>query len=60
MLYREHPFRNVAVPVDDHAKLQQIAEREDRSMARQLAVMIREKHRELFAGGSPPKDRAKA
>lgn len=55
-----HLYKNVAVPVDDHEKLWEIADHEDRSMARQLAVMIRDKHRELFSRsgkGSPPTDR---
>lgn len=48
MADKEHAFKNVAVPVEDHLLLLQIAKKEDRSMARQLAVMIREKHRELY------------
>lgn len=48
MASTEHIFKNVAVPVEDHGLLSEIAAHEDRSMARQLAVMIRQKHRELF------------
>lgn len=51
MASTEHIFKNVAVPAEDHGLLSQIAAHEDRSMARQLAVMIRQKHRELFGSG---------
>lgn len=51
MAVTEHIFKNVAVPAEDHGLLAQIAAHEDRSMARQLAVMIRQKHRELFGLG---------
>jgi hypothetical protein len=47
MAQRDHIFKNVAVPEEDHRRLNMIAASEDRSMARQLAVMIREKFREL-------------
>ena len=49
MAYKDNVFKNVAVPEEDHRLLFLIAEHEDRSMARQLAVMIREKYRELYA-----------
>jgi len=53
MAHKEQVFKNVAVPADDHHLLSLIAEHEDRSMARQLAVMIREKYREIqSAAGS--------
>lgn len=42
-----HPYKNVAVPENEHALLARIAEHEDRAMSRQLAVMIREKYRAL-------------
>ena len=39
---KEDPkFRNVGLLLDDHEKLRQLAEREQRSMARQLSVLIR-------------------
>lgn len=39
---KEDPkFRNVGLLLDDHDKLRQLAEREQRSMARQLSVLIR-------------------
>lgn len=44
---KENVFKNVAVPEEDHRRLFLIAENQDRSMARQLAVMIRERFREL-------------
>mgnify|MGYP003625527859 CR=1 FL=1 len=34
-------FRNVAVLLEDHARLHTLAEEEQRSMARQLSVLIR-------------------
>ena len=50
MAHKDQVFKNVAVPADDHQLLSLIAEHEDRSMARQLAVMIREKYREIQPG----------
>ena len=47
MAPKDHAFKNVAVPEEDHRRLSMIASHEDRSMARQLAVMIREKFRDL-------------
>lgn len=47
MAQKDQVFKNVAVPQEDHLRLYMIAAREDRSMARQLAVMIREKFRDL-------------
>jgi len=35
-------FRNVGLLLEDHDKLRQLAEREQRSMARQLSVLIRQ------------------
>lgn len=37
----EPKFRNVGLLLDDHDKLRELAEREQRSMARQLSVLIR-------------------
>lgn len=47
MAQKDYVFKNVAVPEEDHRRLSMIAAKEDRSMARQLAVMIREKFRDL-------------
>lgn len=53
MAHKDQVFKNVAVPADDHQLLSLIAEHEDRSMARQLAVMIREKYHAIqSAAGS--------
>jgi len=35
-------FRNVGLLLEDHEKLRQLADREQRSMARQLSVLIRQ------------------
>ena len=35
-------FRNVGLLLEDHDKLRQLADREQRSMARQLSVLIRQ------------------
>lgn len=43
-------FSNVAVPVEDHALLKELAEVEQRSMARELSVLIREAHRQIVQG----------
>ena len=43
-------FQNVAVPVDDHTLLRELAEVEQRSMARELSVLIREAHRQIVQG----------
>jgi len=39
-------FRNVAVLLEDHAKLNTLAQDEQRSMARQLSVLIRKAYAE--------------
>jgi hypothetical protein len=39
-------FRNVAVPLEHYEMLRQISEEQDRSMARQLAVLIREAYQQ--------------
>ena len=42
MALKDEPkFRNVGLLLDDHEKLRQLADREQRSMARQLSVLIR-------------------
>lgn len=61
MAHKDQVFKNVAVPADDHQLLSLIAEHEDRSMARQLAVMIREKYRAIQSEeGSMAEDMAVA
>tara|TARA_R110002020_G_scaffold460381_1_gene678865 strand:- start:1218 stop:1583 length:366 start_codon:yes stop_codon:yes gene_type:complete len=40
-------FRNVAVLIEDHAKLHTLATDEQRSMARQLSVLIRKAYAEM-------------
>jgi|TARA_R110002012_G_scaffold148419_2_gene307228 hypothetical protein len=41
-IVKEEPkFRNVAVLLDDHELLRELAETEQRSMARQMSVLIR-------------------
>lgn len=42
-------FKNVAVLLDDHAMLSQLAKQEQRSMARQLSVLIRKAFDEMNA-----------
>lgn len=61
MAHKDQVFKNVAVPADDHQLLSLIAEHEDRSMARQLAVMIREKYHAIqSAAGSTAADKVQA
>lgn len=38
---KKHSFHNVALFKEDHDLLRQLAEKEQRSMARQLSVIIR-------------------
>jgi hypothetical protein len=45
----EQKFRNVGLLLDDHEKLRQLADREQRSMARQLSVLIRKAFEEVEA-----------
>lgn len=44
---KETKFRNVGVLIEDHELLREIAEIEQRSMARQLSVLIRKAFEEL-------------
>ena len=44
------PFKNVALFVDDHAKLKKLADADDRTMARQLSVILRLEHDRVFEG----------
>tara|TARA_R110001583_G_C5395464_1_gene385180 strand:+ start:140 stop:295 length:156 start_codon:yes stop_codon:yes gene_type:complete len=37
----EHKFKNVAVLIDDHKLLYDLSVKEQRSMARQMSVLIR-------------------
>jgi len=41
------PFRNVALLPDDHAMLKKIADRDQRTMTRQLSVIIRREHEKI-------------
>lgn len=42
-------FRNVGVIAEDHDRLRELAEAEQRSMARQLSVLIRQAHEQMTA-----------
>jgi hypothetical protein len=51
MAQKEKPrFQNVAVPLEDHALLKELADFESRSMARELSVLIREAYRQIVQG----------
>lgn len=39
-------FRNVAVPLETYEMLRQVADREERTMARQIGVLIRRAYEE--------------
>jgi hypothetical protein len=41
---KEQPFRNVALLPDDHARLKELADLDQRTMTRQLSVIIRREH----------------
>ncbi len=41
---KEQPFRNVALLPDDHRMLRELAELDQRTMTRQLSVIIRKEH----------------
>lgn len=41
-------FRNVAVPVEDHALLKELAKLEQRTLAREMSTLIREAHYQLI------------
>lgn len=43
----QYTFKNVAVLLEDHAMLSQLAKAEQRSMARQLSVLIRKAFDEM-------------
>ncbi len=45
---RTGKYRNVAVPIDNYTLLKEIADKQNRSIARQLAHMIEEQHFQLF------------
>ena len=44
----QRKFRNVAVLRDDHERLRRLAEHDQRSMARELTVLIRNAYIETF------------
>jgi hypothetical protein len=44
---QELPFKNVALLPEDHKLLRELAELDQRSMTRQLSVIIRREHAEL-------------
>lgn len=44
----DQKFRNVGLLLEDHEKLRQLADREQRSMARQLSVLIRKAFEETL------------
>jgi len=55
MAQKEKPrFSNVAVPVEHHAMLKEIADIEKRSMARQMAVLIEMAHEQIVLGKPVP------
>ena len=43
----DQKFRNVGLLLDDHDRLRYLAEKEQRSMARQLSVLIRKAYEEM-------------
>lgn len=47
MTSKDPKFRNVGLLIDDHDRLRLLAEREQRSMARQLSVLIRKAYEEM-------------
>ncbi len=44
----EQPFRNVALLPEDHKLLRELAELDQRTMTRQLSVIIRREHSDIF------------
>tara|TARA_R100000234_G_scaffold23533_1_gene13430 strand:- start:1048 stop:1269 length:222 start_codon:yes stop_codon:yes gene_type:complete len=45
---KEQPFRNVALLPDDHQKLKELADLDQRTMTRQLSVIIRREFQTLL------------
>ena len=43
----ETKFRNVGLLIEDHEKLRELSDREQRSMARQLSVLIRKEFEKI-------------
>lgn len=43
-------FRNVAVPIEVYEMLRQLAQVDDRSLARELAYLIKEAHAQIIGG----------
>ena len=50
MKKKKAEFQNVALRKEDHALLQELAEFEQRSMARELGFLIREAYRQIVQG----------
>jgi len=50
MAQKEKRFSNVAVPVEDHALLKELSDVEQRSMARELSVLIRMAYDQIVLG----------
>ena len=50
MKKKKAEFQNVALRKEDHALLQELAENEQRSMARDLGFQIREAYRQIVQG----------
>jgi len=50
---KEQPFRNVALLPDDHDKLKAIAVTEQRTMTRQLSVIIRREYEKHYDPAEP-------
>lgn len=45
-------FRNVAVPIEVYEMLRELAKADDRSLARELAYLIKEAHAQIIGGRS--------
>jgi hypothetical protein len=43
-------FRNVAVPIEVYRLLRELAQVDDRSLARELAYLIKEAHAQIIGG----------
>lgn len=48
---KDQVFRNVAVPLDVYDMLREMAVMDDRSLARELAYLIKEAHAQLIGSG---------
>lgn len=47
---KDNVFRNVAVPLDVYDMLRELATVDDRSLARELAYLIKEAHAQIIGG----------